>query len=102
MSNSNTTNFNPESSESTRIIQSQPFRPRPPITTEERIAVFKRLLDPNDSLYTPSQLNNVTAVVHLYQQGNITVDDEIFVVDGHIASEEECIAAKNPYFWEAS
>ncbi|KAJ6137126.1 hypothetical protein N7471_003612 [Penicillium samsonianum] len=74
--------------------------PRPPITTEERVAVLTRVLDPNDSLYLPNQTTNIVTLIDLYNKGMITVDDEVFVVDGRVASREECIAAKKPYFWE--
>jgi hypothetical protein len=103
MSSPNPTRSDPESEKPPPIIyQSQPFIPRPPITTEERVAVLTRVLDPNDSLYLPTQSKNIIALIDLYNKGIITVDDEVFVVDGRIASREECIAAKKPYFWEVS
>lgn len=58
--------------------------------------MLTRILDPNDSLYLLAQSKNTTALISLYKEGMITVNDEVFVVDGHIASREECIAAKKP------
>ncbi|KAF9252770.1 hypothetical protein CBS147333_2979 [Penicillium roqueforti] len=78
----------------------QPRLPRPPPTNEQRAAALARVLDPNDPLYRPSQAKNVATVIELYQNGTITVNDEVFVVDGRVASQEECIAAKKPYFCE--
>ena len=80
----------------------QPRLPRPPPTNEQRAAALARALDPKDSLYRPKQLKNIATVVELYKNGSITVNDEVYVVDGIVASQEECIAAKKPYFWEVS
>lgn len=80
----------------------QPRLPRPPPTNEQRAAALARVLDPNDPLYRSSQAKNVATVIELYQNGTITVNDEVFVVGGRVASQEECIAAKKPYFCEVS
>ncbi|KAJ5945406.1 hypothetical protein N7516_005574 [Penicillium verrucosum] len=86
-----------------RILhENLPFTPRPPITTEERVAVLSRFLVPGDSLYMPEQEKNITALISLYKEGKITVNDEVFMVDGRIASREEYIAVKKPSFWEVS
>ncbi|KAJ5207642.1 hypothetical protein N7449_002021 [Penicillium cf. viridicatum] len=102
MSKSNPPISDLDSAQPPIIHQPQPFIPHPPITTEERVAVLTRILDPNDSLYLPAQSKNITALISFYKEGRITVNDEVFVVDGHIASREDCIAAKKPYFWEVS
>ncbi|KAJ5199228.1 hypothetical protein N7491_000215 [Penicillium cf. griseofulvum] len=102
MSKSNPPTSDLDSTQPAIIHQSQPFIPYPPITTEKRVAVLSRMLVPNDSLYQPAQSKNITALISFYKEGRITVNDEVFVVDGHIASREECIAAKKPYFWEVN
>ncbi|KOS39432.1 hypothetical protein ACN38_g9726 [Penicillium nordicum] len=83
-----------------RILhENLPFTPTP-ITTDERVAVLSRFLVPGDSLYMPEQEKNTTALISLYKEGKITVNDEVFMVDGRIASREEYIAVKKPSFWE--
>lgn len=85
-----------------RILhENLPFTPTP-ITTDERVAVLSRFLVPGDSLYMPEQEKNTTALISLYKEGKITVNDEVFMVDGRIASREEYIAVKKPSFWEVS
>ncbi|KAJ5944866.1 hypothetical protein N7516_005034 [Penicillium verrucosum] len=86
-----------------RILhENLPIKPRPQITTEERIAVLSRFLVPGDPLYMPEQEKNVTTLIRLYKEGKITVNDEIFMADGHLVSKEEYITAKAPSFWEVS
>ncbi|KAJ5535470.1 hypothetical protein N7527_001724 [Penicillium freii] len=100
MSESNPLTPGLDSAQPPIVYQSQPLIPHPPITTEERVAVLTRLLDPNDSFYLPVQSKNITALINFYEEGKITVNDEAFVVDGHIASREECITAEKAIFLE--
>lgn len=102
MSQSNLPTSDSDSTQPRILHEDLPFTPRPPITTEERVAVLSRILVPGDSLYMPEQEKNITALISLYKEGKITVNDEVFVVDGRLASKEECIAAKKPHFWEVS
>jgi hypothetical protein len=74
--------------------------PFPPPTVQDRVLILKRGLDPKDNLYFPLQKTNLLALIQMYEQKEITVDDDVYVMEGRRVTAEECEQPKAPFFRE--
>ncbi|KAJ5893473.1 hypothetical protein N7495_005164 [Penicillium taxi] len=75
--------------QSLRIKSGPSYIPSPPMTEAERATLLKPLIDPKSDSYTANHAKNLTKVIELYETGQLTVNDEIWVVDGELVSKEE-------------
>ena len=70
---------------------------------QERVAVLKRGLDPQDRLYLPKQKQNLEALINMYENGEIQIGpDVIFLVDGKIVPEDEAALPRKIFWREVS
>ena len=50
----------------------------------------------------PKQASNLATVIDMYQRGELSVEDEIWVKNGVVTTKQDCEESKQPYLHEVS
>ncbi|KAJ5901846.1 hypothetical protein N7495_002374 [Penicillium taxi] len=90
-------------SEPTRIKKEDPMIPRPPLTLEDIIAGLQSLADLTSlQSCNAGRARNIAKIIELYQSGQRTIEDKIWVLGGESVSEEVAKASKKTYLYVCS